>query len=465
MELTLQKVGIINSASVKLDGLTVICGSNNSGKSTAGKALYATIESLSNLEEKLHDELVLNYRRALMNVSRVLGLDSISKYVDFDKMQEVCNKDFSVLIESAYRYRKLPEYESIVDAYISLKESVEILDAQLLIDFAIKSKSDLPKKFFAYLENLEESKNKALAFLDGLNKYFFDEDIHDFAEKSVAALFSTEFNGQVFPVNLKAKEKKSTISISKKGEVGCSFSIYDRKDITAVINESKLFFNNVIYVDDPYALDRLARDDEYSFIFRSSRMDYTHFGKLSRLLLKKNTSSLIEASINKEKYDSIIDKISEIIPGSLTIRDSGIYYEEEDKEPLKVQNLATGSKMFSIIKNLLEKGEINFDTMLILDEPEAHLHPEWQNAFAEIIVLIVREFNTHVLLTTHSPNFLMAIEAFAKKYELLDKSNYYVATHNKDGYTVDYVCVNDNLSQIYSSFTRPLVKVKQLKDR
>ena len=60
------------------------------------------------------------------------------------------------------------------------------------------------------------------------------------------------------------------------------------------------------------------------------------------------------------------------------------------KTLLFVQNLATGSKMFSIIKTLLENGEINFDTMLILDEPEAHLHPEWQNIFAEIIILIVK---------------------------------------------------------------------------
>lgn len=464
MELTLQKVGIIDKATVKLNGLTVICGSNNSGKSTAGKALYATIESLSNLEEKLHDELVLNYRRAIMNVSRILDLESISKYVDFNKLQEVCRKDFSVLVDGSYRYRKLPEYTNIVEAYISLKEAVEILDSNLLLDFLMRPKSDLPKRFFAYLENLEESRKKALLFLAGLNKYYFDEDIHDFSEKSVAALFSTEFNGQIFPVNVKSKERKSLISISKNGEMGCSFSIYDKKDVTAVVNTSKLFLNNAIYIDDPYALDKLVREDEYPFMYRSSRVDYSHFGKLSRLLLKKNTDSLIEASINKEKYDDIVDKISNVIPGTLTVRDSGIYYEEIDKEPLKVQNLATGSKMFSIVKNLLEKGEINFDTMLILDEPEAHLHPEWQNVFAEIIVLIVKEFNTHVLLTTHSPNFLMAIEAYSKKYDLLDKANYYMATHNVDNYMVDYVCVNDNLSKIYSSFAQPLINVKQLKD-
>ena len=262
----------------------------------------------------------------------------------------------------------MPEYANIVEAYISLKEAVEILDSSLLLDFSTRSKSDLPKRFFAYLENLEESKKKALLFLAGLNKYYFDEDIHDFSEKSVAALFSTEFNGQIFPVNIKAKERKSSVAISKNGEMGCSFSVYDKKDITAVVNNSKLFLNNAIYIDDPYALDKLVREDEYSFMYRPSRVDYSHFGKLARLLLKKDTASIIEASINKEKYDDIVDKISNVIPGTLTVRDSGIYYEEVDKEPLKVQNLATGSKMFSIIKNLLEKGEINF-----IDNPQPQL--------------------------------------------------------------------------------------------
>ncbi len=463
MELTLQNVGIINKTTIELNGLTVICGSNNSGKSTAGKALYAAIESLCNLEEKLHNELVLNYRRALMSVSRILDLTSVNKYVDFNRLDEEYHKNFSMLVDGVFSFRKMPEYDNIVEAYISLKEAVEILSPQLLFDFATKRKSDLPKKFFAFLDNFNESKEKALSFLGGLNKYYYNANIHDFSEKSVAALFSIEFDGQVFPVNKKTKERKSTVVISKNGEKGCTLSIYEKKDITAVVNESKTFLNNAIYIDDPYALDRLARVDEYSFIYRSSQDDYSHFGKLSRLLMKKN-SSLIESSINKENYNSIVGKLSDVIPGNLSIRDSGIYYEETDKEPLKVQNLATGSKMFSIIKSLLEKGEINFDTMLILDEPEAHLHPEWQNVFAEIIILIVKEFNAHVLLTTHSPNFLMAIEAYSKKYGISEKSNYYMAKRNNDGNTVDYICVNDSLSMIYSSFTHPLVEVKQLKD-
>ena len=58
----------------------------------------------------------------------------------------------------------------------------------------------------------------------------------------------------------------------------------------------------------------------------------------------------------------------------------------------------------------------------------------------------------------------MAIEAYSKKYELADKVNYYIAKHNPDDYMVGYAWVNDNLSQIYSSFALPLVQVKRMKD-
>ena len=135
----------------------------------------------------------------------------------------------------------------------------------------------------------------------------------------------------------------------------------------------------------------------------------------------------------------------------------------KDGKKLHITNLATGSKMFSILKILLDKGGIDETTFSILDEHEAHLHPSWQNKFAEVIVLLVKYLNTQVLLTSHSPNFVLAIDAYMRKYDIIDKTNFYQTNYLDDG-LVEYVNVNDDLGQIYSDFMRYLSEVKQLRD-
>ena len=99
-----------------------------------------------------------------------------------------------------------------------------------------------------------------------------------------------------------------------------------------------------------------------------------------------------------------------------------------------------------------------------MDEPEAHLHPKWQNAFAEIIVLLVKELNVNVLLTTHSPNFMLALDAYMRKYEIAEKTNFYQTDVLKDGF-VQYHCVNDDMGMIYQDFLQYLSEVKMLRNK
>ncbi|MDQ7084941.1 MAG: hypothetical protein Q9M36_08405 [Sulfurovum sp.] len=47
MKLKLNNIGIIKEAEIKIDGLTVIAGKNDSGKSTVGKVLFTLIKTIS----------------------------------------------------------------------------------------------------------------------------------------------------------------------------------------------------------------------------------------------------------------------------------------------------------------------------------------------------------------------------------------------------------------------------------
>lgn len=98
------------------------------------------------------------------------------------------------------------------------------------------------------------------------------------------------------------------------------------------------------------------------------------------------------------------------------------------------------------------------DSVLILDEPEIHLHPKWQLLFAELIVLLHRELGMHILLNTHSPYFLDAIETYTEKYGVQEKCKYYLADSNEDFTSI--IDVTDNTEPIYAKLATPLQQLE-----
>ena len=139
------------------------------------------------------------------------------------------------------------------------------------------------------------------------------------------------------------------------------------------------------------------------------------------------------------------------------------YQRKDSDKVLNVRNLSTGLKAFVILKMLLTSGAIERNGTIILDEPEIHLHPEWQLLFAELIVLIQKEFGVHVLLNTHSPYFLSAIETYTVKYGVDDKCKYYLASSKDD--ISDIEDVTDNIEAIYSKLARPLQTLENERGR
>ena len=99
--------------------------------------------------------------------------------------------------------------------------------------------------------------------------------------------------------------------------------------------------------------------------------------------------------------------------------------------------------------------------MLILDEPEIHLHPEWQLRYAEILVLIQKSFNLTILLTTHSPFFLDAIELYACKHRIGDKMHYYLS--EAVGNQVLFHDVSDEIDKIYEKMSAPVQVLENLR--
>ena len=56
MQLRISNVGKIERAVIDIDGITVIAGENNAGKSTIGKLIFAVFNSLNGMDDKVEAE-------------------------------------------------------------------------------------------------------------------------------------------------------------------------------------------------------------------------------------------------------------------------------------------------------------------------------------------------------------------------------------------------------------------------
>lgn len=112
---------------------------------------------------------------------------------------------------------------------------------------------------------------------------------------------------------------------------------------------------------------------------------------------------------------------------------------------------------------MLEKGEIEENGIIILDEPEVHLHPEWQMRYAEMIVLLQKMFNINFLISTHRPDFLTAVELYSKKNELTSNRYYYIKKVGGALYP-DIQEVTGNIDIIYKSLSEPMVSMSREMD-
>ena len=476
MNIRLKNIGIVKDSVIKLDGLTIITGKNNSGKTTVGKSLYSLIDAVNNLENKASADTGYYIIEQLDRVSETLRF---FRYVHPNSREKLryTLRDFPAIYYLILRdYRRMKRQLEYAQDLLHELESLDLSlfdEVELdMLDMHIHN-SVLGKEQTDSTEIIGGQIQKAISILRNvLHDISKDPDLIDYARESINQTLKMEFSSQIQPIN--GCEESSEIELVEDGIVSFRVAINNNRvvdDRVPVYLGSQL--KRAFLIDDPFILDGTssyvsrprynpAIDLENESLLNPNRIQ-SHANKLKAELHKPALQTVFEQTLSSTAITNLKDHIDAILPGTFEFTENGDYYVHNGKK-LSVANLATGSKMFSIVKLLLEKGELDSSTMLILDEPEAHLHPMWQNSFAEIIVLLVKELGVNILLTTHSPNFVLALDAFMRKYEIHGKTNFY-QTNTVDDVFVEYSCVNDDISSIYADFLRFLSDVKVLRDK
>ncbi|TXJ16659.1 ATP-binding protein [Brachyspira aalborgi] len=401
MELNIKNFASIKEASIKIDGITVIAGENNTGKSTIGKILFASFNSLRDIDKEVRLNILNSINRQWDNF--VLDLITMHKTdMDISILYDILSNILNVEDE---------DIEKIISNNVG--EYIDIND-KFIIE-AIKSTANRIKEY----KNISKEK---LSY-NIISKYYND-------------LFYKQINSRIF---------KNTNAEIKLNDFGI---LLEFKDDKCIKFKKNIYDNNVFLIDNPFVLDKI-----YSS-YSSSITDLYLIDKIRHIY---NKDYIVDKTLVEEKLEIIYKMLSNAINGKIINKDNDFYLAFDNiTEPISIHNISAGLKSFTIIKMMLEEGILKEKDILVLDEPEIHLHPKWQLLYAEIIVLIQKVFNLHIVITTHSPYFLESIELFTKKHGIDDKTNYYLSDINiKENYSTINL-VNDRISDIYYKMATPI---------
>ncbi|MEI0492936.1 AAA family ATPase [Brachyspira intermedia] len=411
MKLKISNFAKIEEADIKIDGITVICGDNDTGKSTIGKILF----SIFNFDNYKNERIKKDFR---IKVSRILN-----KYISINKREYY----YFELMDSLYDDIDYPYNEINRDKlYNILKKNIHDRIINNISDETIyKAVDDILK-----VMSISEDKLKFQ-----IMSYYFG----NIFEYQINNLFNKSENAE-----LELEIKKQKMNIEFKNDECVKFD----SDFNII--------HNAFYIDNPFIVNYINSNiNTDNFILEKTIHDF----------ISDDNKNVFDSVKNKEILEKVYDVLNSIMNSKIINKDDDFYlhYNENDIE-IKLENLSAGLKSFVIIKRLLENGSLNEKDVLILDEPEIHLHPKWQLVYAELIVLLQKYFNLTITITTHSHYFLEAINRYSKKHNIDERVNFYITELSENQCNVIFKNVNDNLDIIYEKMYEPLEILSNMRE-
>ena len=391
MELKIKNIGKIKEGNVKVDGITVISGKGDAGKTTVLKTLSTVLDVINFSDDSVNFSCEQN---KVENNEEIIQKDVQARFEN--NFGKIINNIFSndkgmaeIIIED--------ETEKPKNLKISIKENFAKIEEN---DVKIKIEN-------IFIDNPADLKNTNVDTLLEKNA----------GHKNVFLFNNCERTGE--------KEMIKNQLASKKEEIETNIGYFSQQEIktTSVLQSRNQLFE--IYGNGI-----------------KSEIYYKKFKRLNETV--KGTFELL----NPVEYE--LGEYGYKIPNEKEA-------ESDTKTVIPLKNLSHSLKKLAFLKMIMEKLLLKENDILIVDNAENGLHPEMQLIFGETVVLMQKEFGIKVVLTTQSPFLLEAIEVFSEKYDVEDKTHYYLV---EDGNIKN---VDGETRQIYKEMVKPIQELENIK--
>ncbi len=406
---------MLKEAELSLNSLTVIAGENDNGKSTIGKIVFCIIKAINRYKEDLQEskEHKLNekFNNLFFFIRNLLVHNPILKNTD----------DIYFLIE---------DESDIDEKLLNLNKLIALFKNNTQIDEKTIQKIEKTLEEIYTIRNEPENINKYIE--SALNKVFISE-----FDSSI--LLDGEEEGEI--TLLENKLELIKIKVTKENKIFLLSDIEPIQIKDATFIESPLILNNHdLLIKSQSGLNLNKRNIERLGIPYTTLHTKDLFDKL-----KKISFSLF---FDDDFEENILREIQQIIDGNIIYDNQkrDFIYSKGQKN-ISIKNTASGIKSFGILQLLLLNGVLNKNSILILDEPENHLHPIWQLKYAKLLVTFAKNGIT-TLIASHSPYMIEALKRYSDIEDLGEVTNFYLAENS-------IILPKDRLSDIFRTLEEP----------
>lgn len=406
MRLGLENIGIIEKADIEINGLTIIAGNNDSGKSTIGKTAYSLTKSFEDFEKNYEKE-----KAEKMYLFFTEFYISIRKNIDLMKYPEL-----SKFMDDFRRYRRIDN----IKLFKLISSSMNLLDE---IDIDKEAKAKLIEIFNEINSLFQENESRSSKIIN-----------------SIQTIFKSEFSNQIS--NVFANEGRIEVCEG------------DNKIINIIIKDNTIVMDKTNIIDEIFPFDSSIFIETPFVLTYKEELELSNIYHVNDLLYK-----LMKPNLKKEKTNL---NISEIVGGEICFdeeNDKFLFKKNVGNKKVQIQisNSASGIKSLGILQILERAGEFNKNLLLIIDEPEVHLHPDWQIEYAKILIKLV-ENGVKILVTSHSPYLIEAINKYSKKSKIEQNVKFYLSELKNTGKALIVNKTNDK-DEIFDKLSKPFERL------
>lgn len=426
LRIELRNYKAVRKANIELADLTVLAGINASGKSTIARIFHTAVETNRNYE-------------AIADVASLVKGGVIKKLLSFYSALQKIHIDSGEIIKwiSDVHFGKENAFDEGFDKIqeLLLMKSKELLDVDEVkhdkrwLDAFGREVGEvfaLPSQIAEWTRKvMNDIKENQVAFRSGKNSdlvygtSFLSADLDVFTGDNVRI---TIFDGE----SVIFDNEKSDVNRNSIYSPDCS--IYLKADrLSYPITENS---SGVMVGRDRYKLSSAGTQPQII----SARLERLMHGRFSK-------STEADAVASSWNFSGGVGK---------------------SEYSISLRNSADGMRALAPLVILDKYGLLNPNTLLVVDEPESHLHPQWIVEVADMLVWLVKERKMRILVATHSPYLVRALKTASLSELESGQLRYYLARAVKDDSgdeKYEYDPIGDDISPIFRVFNVALDKI------